>query len=147
MLPKHEWLPIPGREAVSLGISVFHMPHVRTCIISEIVKVIHVLVPSRKLRDPDSVTLTPVFLCGCILNSLASIFGEIGGQTALEIVKFSSSQKRSIFRVPEAFLERVRIAISLIGYYQEEPCHFQVLSTSRKPLDFEEPDAEFIAFN
>lgn len=100
-----------------------------------------------KLRDPDSVTLTPVFFCGCIHSSLASIFGEIGGQTILEIVKFSSSQKRSILRVPENVLDRVRVAIALIGYYQEVPCHFQVLSTSRKPLDFEESPEEFVAFN
>uniref|UniRef100_A0A6P4EQ80 Uncharacterized protein LOC108045423 n=1 Tax=Drosophila rhopaloa TaxID=1041015 RepID=A0A6P4EQ80_DRORH len=99
-----------------------------------------------KLRDPDSVTLTPVFLCGCILNSLTNIFGEIGGQTTLEIVKFSSTDKRFIFRVSEDFLKRVRIAISLIGYYQEVPCHFQVLSTSQKPLDFEASPEEFIAF-
>jgi len=78
---------------------------------------------------------------------LASIFGEIGGQTILEIVKFSSSQKRSILRVPENVLDRVRVAIALIGYYQEVPCHFQVLSTSRKPLDFEESPEEFVAFN
>ncbi|KAI8046926.1 hypothetical protein M5D96_003146, partial [Drosophila gunungcola] len=100
-----------------------------------------------KLRNPDSVTLTPVFLCGCIVNSLTNIFGEIGGQTTLEIVKFSSTEKRSIFRVSEDFLERARIAISLIGYYQQVPCHFQVLSTSRKPLDFEDSAEEFIAFN
>ncbi|XP_017055807.1 uncharacterized protein LOC108097788 [Drosophila ficusphila] len=100
-----------------------------------------------KLRDPDSVTLTPVFLLGCVCNSLTSIFGEIGGQTPLEIVKFSSGQKRYIFRVTEDFLERVRIAISLIGYYQEVPCHFQVLNTSRKALDFEDSEEEFIAFN
>ncbi|KQS52044.1 uncharacterized protein Dere_GG27065 [Drosophila erecta] len=48
-----------------------------------------------KLRDPDSVTLTPVFFFGCIHSSLVSIFGEIGGQTTLDIVKFSTSQKRS----------------------------------------------------
>ncbi|XP_017076163.1 uncharacterized protein LOC108111286 [Drosophila eugracilis] len=100
-----------------------------------------------KLRDPDSVTLTPVFLYGCIFNSLASIFGEIGGQTTVDIVKFSTEQNRFIFRVTEDFLERVRIALTLIGYYQEVPCHFQVLNTSQKPLDFEESPVEFIAFD
>ncbi|XP_017038130.1 uncharacterized protein Rpp14a [Drosophila kikkawai] len=99
-----------------------------------------------KLRDPESVTLTPVFLCGCILNSLASVFGEIGGQTSVKIVKFSASQQRSVFRVPENFLQRVRIALSLIGYYQEVPCHFQVLSTSPKRIDFEDSEEEVIAF-
>ncbi|KAH8383170.1 hypothetical protein KR009_007141 [Drosophila setifemur] len=101
----------------------------------------------RKLRDPDSVTLTPAFIYGSILNSLASIFGEIGGQTSLEIVKFSADQKRSVLRVPREFLERVRIALALIGYYQEVPCHFQVLQASAKPLDFEEAEEALLVYN
>ncbi|KAH8268228.1 hypothetical protein KR026_002320 [Drosophila bipectinata] len=91
----------------------------------------------RKLRDPESVTLNQVFLYGCIHNSLESVFGEIGGQTDLELLKLSADEGRFLVRIPEDFLERVRIAIALIGQYQGVPCHFQVLETSATPLELE----------
>ncbi|XP_030371401.1 uncharacterized protein LOC115621783 [Scaptodrosophila lebanonensis] len=90
-----------------------------------------------KLRDPEQVVLTPAYFRGCILNSLESFFGEIGGKTQLDIVRFSAGKKRVVFRVPEDFFERTRTAVTLIGHYQEVPCHFQVLETSNTPLDFE----------
>ncbi|SPP80953.1 uncharacterized protein LOC117582873 [Drosophila guanche] len=91
-----------------------------------------------KLRDTESVVLTPGYLSGCILNSLDNLFGEIGGRTSLDIVKFSAADRRLILRVPQEFVERARIAVTLIGHYQEVPCHFQVLKTSNKQLDFDD---------
>ncbi|KAH8388383.1 hypothetical protein KR093_005372 [Drosophila rubida] len=90
----------------------------------------------RKFRDLDSVVLTPVFFRGCVQNSLERFFGEIGGGTTLEIIKFSAEQRRVVFRVPQEFYERTRAALTLIGYYQEVPCHFCVLRSSKTPLDF-----------
>ncbi|XP_034115339.1 ribonuclease P protein subunit p14-like [Drosophila albomicans] len=89
-----------------------------------------------KFRDLDSVVLTPVFFRGCVQNSLERFFGQIGGDTTLEIIKFSAEQQRVVFRVPEEFYERTRASITLIGQYQEVPCHFRVLKTSKTPLDF-----------
>lgn len=93
-----------------------------------------------KFRDFDSVVLTPVYFRGCVQNSLERFFGEIGGGTNLEIIKFSVEQRRVVFRVPEEFFERTRAAVTLIGHYQEVPCHFQVLKTSKTPLDFEKDE-------
>ncbi|ALC46254.1 CG34317 [Drosophila busckii] len=90
-----------------------------------------------KIRHCDTIELTPTYFRGCVLNSLEGFFGEIGGKTTLEIVRFSVEQRRVVFRVPEEFAQRTRTAISLIGHYQEVPCHFQVLQTSKTPLDFD----------
>ncbi|XP_017967292.1 uncharacterized protein LOC108659070 [Drosophila navojoa] len=90
-----------------------------------------------KFRDFDKVELTPIYFRGCVLNSLEKFFGEIGGKTSLDIVKFSVEQRRVVFRVPEEFYKRTHTVITLIGHYQEVPCHFQVLKTSKTPLDFE----------
>ncbi|EDW83927.1 uncharacterized protein Dwil_GK13870 [Drosophila willistoni] len=100
-----------------------------------------------KLRDPESVVLTPAYFRGCILNSLESFFGDIGGQTTVDIVKFSVQQRRVIFRVPEDFYERTRVATTLIGHYQEVPCHFQVLESSKSLLDFDKELGEVVSKN
>lgn len=90
----------------------------------------------RKSRDFDSIEFTPIFFRGCVLNQIERFFGEIGGQTTLDIIKFSVNQRRVVFRVPDEYFERTRAAISLIGHYQDVPCHFRVLETSKTPLDF-----------
>lgn len=54
----------------------------------------------------------------------------------MELVKFDAEQKRGILKVPQAFATETRAAITLIGYFQEIPCHFQVLKSSKQPLDF-----------
>ncbi|KAH8308218.1 hypothetical protein KR059_008452, partial [Drosophila kikkawai] len=89
----------------------------------------------RKLRDPDNVVLTPALFRNCLLDAMESFFCE--DKPVLEIVKFCALQQRIIFRVPEEFYEMTRIAIPLIGHYQQNPCHFEVLETSKTMLDFE----------
>ncbi|KAH8362707.1 hypothetical protein KR084_000033, partial [Drosophila pseudotakahashii] len=88
-----------------------------------------------KLRDPDTVILTPALFRSCVLNALDSFFCE--EKPTLEIVKFCAQQQRVIFRVPEELYEVTRIILNLIGHYQETPCHFEVLQTSKSTLDFE----------
>jgi len=88
-----------------------------------------------KLRDPDTVVLTPALFRSCVINALDSFFCE--EKPTLEIVKFCAQQQRVIFRVPGDLYEMTRISLDLIGHYQETPCHFQVLQTSKSALDFE----------
>ncbi|XP_032593186.1 uncharacterized protein LOC116805433 [Drosophila grimshawi] len=95
-----------------------------------------------KFRDFDSVVLTPIYFRGSVLGSLEGFFGEIGGKTSLDIIRFSKEQRRVVFRVPEEFAERTHTAITLIGHYQEVPCHFRVLKSSKKPLDFQKLTSE-----
>lgn len=91
----------------------------------------------RKLREDTSAVITPAYFQGSVETSLTDFFGEIGGQTEVELVKFSAEQKRGILKVPQAFAVQTRAAITLIGYFQEIPCHFQVLKTSKQPLNFD----------
>ncbi|KAH8246963.1 hypothetical protein KR032_005515, partial [Drosophila birchii] len=89
----------------------------------------------RKVRDPDNVVLTPALFRSCLIEAMESFFCE--ERPGLEIVKFCGTQQRIIFRVPEEFYEMARISIPLIGHYQQSPCHFEVLETSKTMLDFE----------
>ncbi|XP_017091702.2 uncharacterized protein Rpp14b [Drosophila bipectinata] len=88
-----------------------------------------------KLRDPDAVVLTPSLFRNCIIDSLDSFFCE--EKFTLEIVKFCAQQQRVIFRVPQELHDMTCGCLELIGHYQEIPCHFQVLETSKTALDFE----------
>ncbi|XP_037949725.1 uncharacterized protein LOC119680809 [Teleopsis dalmanni] len=88
-----------------------------------------------KLQDDTDATLTPAYFLGSINNSLKSLFGEIGGQTELEIIEFSIDKKRGIIKVPSDYNRRVRSAIALIGYYQDIRCHFRVFQESSKLLN------------
>ncbi|XP_017055716.1 uncharacterized protein LOC108097727 [Drosophila ficusphila] len=88
-----------------------------------------------KLRDPDAVVLTPALFRGCVLEALDSFFCE--EKPTLEIVKFCALQQRVVFRVPEELFNMTRNSLELIGHYQQTPCHFQVLHTSKSILDFE----------
>ncbi|XP_017490628.1 PREDICTED: uncharacterized protein LOC108378831 [Rhagoletis zephyria] len=85
-----------------------------------------------KLRDEEKAVVTPAYFLGSIEDSLQSLFGEIGGQTDLELVKFDNTQKRAILRVQKEFLPRTRAAITLIGHFQDIPCHFMLRNISEK---------------
>ncbi|XP_011211560.1 PREDICTED: uncharacterized protein LOC108977576 [Bactrocera latifrons] len=89
-----------------------------------------------KLRDEDKAVVTPAYFLGSIEESLQSFFGEIGGQTDLQLIKFDKNQKRAILRVHEEFVTRTRSAITLIGHFQDIPCHFIIRNTSKEQLDF-----------
>ncbi|KAH8385892.1 hypothetical protein KR200_005848, partial [Drosophila serrata] len=89
----------------------------------------------RKIRDPDDVVLTPALFRSCVIDAIYSFCCE--EKPILEIVKFCALQQRIIFRVPEDLFDVARICIPLIGHYQQSPCHFEILETSKTMLDFE----------
>ncbi|KAH8383424.1 hypothetical protein KR009_008518, partial [Drosophila setifemur] len=96
-----------------------------------------------KLREPDSVVLTPALFRSCVLDSLESFFCE--ERPPMDIVKFSAKQQRIIFRVPEEFYQMTRACMRHIGHYQDTPCHFQVLEASKDSLDFEKSSEKDIS--
>ncbi|KAM7359869.1 ribonuclease P protein subunit p14-like isoform 2-T2 [Cochliomyia hominivorax] len=87
--------------------------------------------------EDSSAVITPAYFKGSIESSLTEFFGEIGGQTELELVKFDVNRKRGILKVPQAFTTKTKAAITLIGRFQDIPCHFQILKSSKQPLDLE----------
>jgi len=104
-------------------------------------KYIHLF--NSKLRDPTAVALTPSLFRSCVLDALDSFFCE--EKPTLEIVKFCAQQHRVIFRVPEQLHDMTRISIELIGHYQQIPCHFEILETSKSSLDFEKSIEKTVA--
>lgn len=78
--------------------------------------------------EPNS--LLPVFVKGSIEQTLHKIFGEIGGQTAIDVLKFDDKRRRIILRVPEKDYVKVRSALTLIEKFQNIPCYFYVHSAT-----------------
>lgn len=78
--------------------------------------------------EPNS--LLPVFVKGCIEQTLHKIFGEIGGHTTVDILKFDDKRRRLILRVPEKDYVKVRATLTLIETFQNIPCYFYVRSAT-----------------
>ncbi|XP_055545362.1 uncharacterized protein LOC129730160 isoform X2 [Wyeomyia smithii] len=72
--------------------------------------------------EPDQ--LLPVYFKSCLEQALVRIFGEIGGQTTVDLLKFDTKQARAIVRVPSNIYVKLRSAIALIGQFQDIPCSF-----------------------
>lgn len=83
----------------------------------------------RKLESKANSVL-PVFVKGSIEQSLHKIFGEIGGHTTVDLLKFDEKRLRAIIRVPENFCVKLRAALTLINSFQGVPCRFHVNSVS-----------------
>ncbi|XP_055700434.1 ribonuclease P protein subunit p14 [Phlebotomus papatasi] len=77
-------------------------------------------------RDP----IVPVFFKGGILTSLEEVFGEIGGCTTVDVLRFDPKTLKAILRVPKEDYVKVRTALTLISAFQEIPCRFHVNSVS-----------------
>ncbi|XP_053698108.1 ribonuclease P protein subunit p14-like [Sabethes cyaneus] len=87
--------------------------------------------------------LLPVYFKSCLEQALVRIFGEIGGQTTVDILKFDTKQARAIIRVPTDFYVKLRSVISLIGQFQDIPCSFVVHKASPLLLGLVETNLEF----
>lgn len=79
----------------------------------------------------EAENLLAVYVKSCIEQSLHRIFGEIGGHTTVDVLKFDEKRHRLILRVPENFYVKLRAALTLIDQFQGIPCYFHVQSTSR----------------
>lgn len=78
--------------------------------------------------EPDQ--LLPVYFKSCLERSLIKIFGEIGGHTTVDILKFDATRERAIVRVPSDFYVKFRAATTLTGTFQDIPCNFVVHKAS-----------------
>jgi ribonuclease P protein subunit RPP14 len=65
-----------------------------------------------------------------IESSLKQIFGEIGGQTTVDVLKFDTTTHKAIIRVPTKYYVKVRTALCLIGSFSGISCYFKVNSAS-----------------
>lgn len=79
-------------------------------------------------EQPDQ--LLPVFVKGKIEQTLQTVFGEIGGNTTVDLLKFNNKTGRSILRVPDNYYVKLRAALTIIATYQDIPCTVKVHSAS-----------------
>lgn len=71
-----------------------------------------------------------MYVKGAIEQSLKRIFGEIGGFTTVDLLKFDATRKRLIIRIPHTFYVKLRTALTLIDTFQETACCFHVNAVS-----------------
>jgi ribonuclease P protein subunit RPP14 len=72
----------------------------------------------------------PVFIKGAVVNSLKTVFGEIGGETELDLLTFDDERQKGILRVPIDFAAKTRAALVLISEFQGIPANFRVNNAS-----------------
>lgn len=87
--------------------------------------------------------LLPVYFKSCLDQALVRIFGEIGGQTTVDVLKFDAKQARAIVRVPIDYYVKLRSAITLTGQFQDIPCSFVIHKASPLLLGLVETHLEF----
>ncbi|XP_058130587.1 ribonuclease P protein subunit p14 [Anopheles ziemanni] len=92
-------------------------------------------------KEPDQLIATKVK--SRIQGSLNEVFGEIGGQTELDLLKFDPKRRRIILRVPQAFYVKLRAAITFIAEFQGVPCNFLVRKASPVLLSLAETHLQF----
>lgn len=84
----------------------------------------------RRELDVEPDQLLPVFLKGRIDQLLQTVFGEIGGRTTVDVLRFDAQERRAILRVPQVFYVKLRAALSLVPTFQDIPCCIKVHSAS-----------------
>lgn len=60
------------------------------------------------------------------MKSLTTVFGEIGGQTELDLLSFDPDSQKGILRVPSNFLSKLEVALTLIADFQGIPAIFSI---------------------
>lgn len=79
-------------------------------------------------KKPDQFLAT--YVKGRIEQNLQAIFGEIGGHTKVDVIKFDQNNRRFILRVPDRDYVKLRAALTLTPAYQSISCCFRVHSAS-----------------
>ncbi|XP_052866301.1 ribonuclease P protein subunit p14 [Anopheles cruzii] len=92
-------------------------------------------------REPDQ--LLSIYVKASVEQSLLKVFGEIGGQTVVDLLKFDAQRRRIILRVPKNFYVKLRAALTLIGEFQGVPCHFLVRKATPLLLTLVETHLQF----
>jgi len=84
------------------------------------------------IKLKDKTELIPAFVKGAIIKSLTTVFGELGGQTELDLLTFDETKLKGILRVPSNFEVKTRAALAFINSFQGVPAIFQVTHSSNQ---------------
>jgi ribonuclease P protein subunit RPP14 len=72
------------------------------------------------------------------VKSLKTVFGEIGGETELDLLTFDDERQKGIVRTSIDFAVKTRAALTLISEFQGIPATFQVNNASQQLLSLTE---------
>lgn len=78
--------------------------------------------------DPEE--LLPAFIKGAIVQSLTTVFGEIGGQIEFDLLAFDEKRQKVIIRVPQHSEVKAKVALILISEFQGIPAVFHINKAS-----------------
>lgn len=67
-----------------------------------------------------------IYVKAVIESKLKEIFGEIGGITTVDLIKFDNKLNRAIIRCPEQFYVKLRSALTLCDSFQGSVCKFEI---------------------
>lgn len=87
--------------------------------------------------------ILPVFVKGAIVQSLKTVFGEIGGETELDLLTFDEERQKGVLRVPIDFVVKTRAALTLISEFQGIPANFRVNNASPQLASLADSFIEF----
>lgn len=85
--------------------------------------------PIRHL-DSEPEQLLPAYFKSRIHQLLQTLFGETGGHTTVDLLRFDASTRRAILRVPAVHYVKLRAALAFVPTFQEQPCCVKVLGAS-----------------
>lgn len=77
-----------------------------------------------------------MFVKGAIIQSVTTIFGEIGGQFEIDLLKFDEDKHRGILRVKSKFAVKTRSALTFTEQIQGFPAILQLNQCSNQLSSF-----------
>lgn len=92
-------------------------------------------------KEPEDIS--PVFIKGALVTSLNAVFGEIGGFTEVDLLKFDELRRRGILRILADYEIKLRTSLTLIREFQGIPASFQVNKVSYQLPSLVETFIEF----
>ncbi|KAJ8971304.1 hypothetical protein NQ314_000781 [Rhamnusium bicolor] len=79
-----------------------------------------------EFADPYENEITPVFFKKNIIEAINELFGEVGAAVNIDLLKYQSSCRRAILRVPKTHYVKVRSSLTLCGKYEGKVCAYRV---------------------
>lgn len=72
----------------------------------------------------------PAFVKSRFTQLLHTVFGEIGGHTTVDLLRFDQRTRRAVLRVPAEHYVRLRAALTFVPTLQEQTCAVRVVAAS-----------------
>lgn len=85
-----------------------------------------------KLKN-QACKIESVYILGAIQTCLRQLFGEIDGSVEIELLSLKKNQRISL-KVPVGDAKKVRVALTFLHNFGENPCYFKTISTSAIPI-------------